>query len=195
MKESVLTLNTLELKKITGTRTFMALPKEEIDRLYASVEVQKMEHAVADKDFSLTQLVAIVALHYNYSWLAFTIDSTGKANHGSSLCTECHIPPFGNNNIFLDESLNIAACQLIDDWFIVEAGYDIRLAGLICDDSTKFGKSHLGLVFIARLRQAGVICRDDKNVNIKFHGMGELVQNREQFDSTSRVLIDHLIAF
>lgn len=76
----------------------------------------------------------------------------------------------------------------------IEAGYDLRLSGLLHDNSTLFGKSHLGLVFVARLRQHGLIDKSNGEAAICFSGTGELNQNREQFDPWSRLLLDHLEA-
>ncbi len=62
MKEEVLTVHANELNKIIGTLSFKALPQEEIDRLYASIEVDVTEHSSAGKDTSLLQLTAMRAI-------------------------------------------------------------------------------------------------------------------------------------
>jgi predicted NUDIX family phosphoesterase len=106
-----------------------------------------------------------------------------------------HIQPEGYNDIFLDESLKNAAAAIVDRHLEIGAGYDLRLSGLLCDDSAESGNLRLGLVFISRLRQPGVIDRSKGEAGICFYGIGDMRQNRERFNTWSRILIDHLDAF
>jgi predicted NUDIX family phosphoesterase len=197
MSEMILTVREDDLRSIIGVRPFIALPREEIDRHYASVELHPMACRDAKKDASILPLVAIIAVHYNYSWLTFTsknsdIKST-DTNDTLSLGLTGHIIFDGHNDIFLDERIKSAAMQIVNENITTQSGYDLRLAGLLRDAPAPSGKRGLGIVFIARLHQQGVIVRHN-NVDIHFLGTGELQQNRQQFDNWSRVIIDHITA-
>lgn len=189
MNEKILTVRENDLKSIIGVRPFIALPREEIDRHYASVEVHPVEHGVAEKDASILPLVAIIAVHYNYSWLIFT----SKNNDTFSLGLTGNIIFDGHNDIFLDERIKPAVMQIVNENITAQSGYDLRCAGLLRDAPAPSGQRGLGIVFIARLHQQGVIARYS-DLDIRFLGTGELQQNRQQFDSWSRVAIDHITA-
>jgi predicted NUDIX family phosphoesterase len=195
MSEPVLTVHTADLNALFGSRPFIALPQEEIDRLHASIEVSVTEHELAEQDPSITQLMAFVAIHHNYSWLTCcSSDSPEQEAHARSVGFAGHLHPEGNNGLFLDESLNASAREVIDKCLAVPMGYDIRLAGLLCDGSTRFGRMHCGLVYVARLRQPGVEDLRKGESQIRFCGTEELRQERNRFEAWSRMVIDHLIA-
>jgi predicted NUDIX family phosphoesterase len=196
MRETILAVRTDALRKLLGSRPFIALPREEIDRLHASIEVFTADNEQADADPAITQLVAFTAVHYNYTWLACCPGSNhdGNAMNAWSAGFIGHIFPEGNNSLFLDESLKTAASRIVDANVAVPAGYDVRLAGLLCDDSTPFGRRHLGLAYVVKLRQPGVDDRRNGEAGIRFYGIGELRQNRDRFDTWSQLLIDHLVA-
>jgi predicted NUDIX family phosphoesterase len=198
MSEIVLAVHTAELRKILGSRPFIALPQEEIDRLHASIEVFTIDHNQTEKDSSITQLVAFTAIHYNYSWLTCSYPGF---NHKRGLAKACsvgftgHIRPDDGNGLFLDDSLKAAASRILADNFGIMVGYTVRLAGLLFDDSTGFGRIHLGLVYVVKLRQAGIDGDNRKgDFEISFCGMGELQQNCDRFENWSRILIGNLNA-
>ncbi|MBN1761346.1 MAG: DUF1232 domain-containing protein [Chitinispirillaceae bacterium] len=96
---------------------------------------------------------------------------------------------------YLDESIRTTAAAIVNERFEIKAEYDLRLSGLLHDSATAFGNSHLGLVYVAKLRQPGIIDKRSSGTGIRFSGIGEIRQNREKFDSRNRILIDHLTAF
>lgn len=197
MNEMVLTVRADELQKIIGIRPFLALPQEEIDRYYASVEVHPAEITETEKDPSGLPLVAIIAVHYNYSWLICTGKNddtiTTGAKNTLSLCLTGDLIFDGHNDIFLDESVKRAASLIVNDYIDTNAGYNLRLAGLLQDTPDSSGHSYLGTVFIVRLHQPGVSIKR-KNMEIRFLGISELQQNRLLFDNWSRTLIDNISA-
>ncbi len=190
----VLTIQNETLRSVIGARPFVALPQEEIDRLHGSIEVDVTKQSEAIANPSLLQLVAITVMHYNYSWFSSSglLSGMMSEDNAASLGLMNYIQPDGYNDIFLDESLKAAAASIVNNSVETEAGYNIRLAGMLYDNSPQFEK-YFGLVFIARLRQPGVTPKG-QDAGIHFYGSGELQQNRDWFNSWSRILIDHLVA-
>jgi predicted NUDIX family phosphoesterase len=197
MSEKILTVREDDLRNIVGVRPFVALPREEIDRHYASVEVHPVEHRDVENDTSILPLVAIIAVHYNYSWLIFTSKNNDAvitgANDTLSLGLTGQITFDGHNDIFLDERIKPAVVQIVNENLTTQAGYDLRLAGLLREAPALSGKRGLGIVLIARLHQPGVTAKHN-DLDIHFLGTGELRQNHQQFDYWSRVIIDHITA-
>jgi|GEM_PF-3466842 len=196
MEEKILTVNASALNKIMGKRPFAALPQEEIDRLYGSIEVEATERAVAENDPRLMRLAAIIALHYNYSWLTCHggLNQSAKNADGLSMGFAGPMNFDGNNDIFLDERLKSEVNKIVVDNVDIKANYNLRLAGLLCENSGQSTSRYLGLVYIARLRQADAIDKFNGNHGIRFYGMGELQEKRSLFNNWSRILIDHLSA-
>ena len=71
MSATILAVRTEDLRNVMGGKHFLALPQEEIDRHFASIEVFEVERKAVDIDPALKQLVAFAALHHNYSWLTY----------------------------------------------------------------------------------------------------------------------------
>lgn len=192
----ILSVRKDDLQKIIGDRPFMALPQEEIDRHYASIELHPMESTDAAKDDSVVPLLALVAVHHNYSWLTYTSKPENNSNGHSvirSLCLTGHILYDGHNDIFLDERIKPAVTRIVTEKLSVQSGYDLRLAGLLRSASIPSGLEYPGIVFIARLRQQGAHAKHN-DFDICSLGSGELQENRQLFDNCSRVLIDHITA-
>ncbi|HEX3018791.1 MAG TPA: hypothetical protein VHP36_00750 [Chitinispirillaceae bacterium] len=197
MSESVLAVNTVELRKLLNLRPFIALPQEEIDRLYAGIEIYSIDHERAETDPSITQLTIFTVVHYNYSWLTFIKcmpDITNRSTSIRSAGLTGHVHSVGNNYLFLDDSLKKEVCRIIDDSILTNAGYHTRLAGLLFDNSDQYGRSHLGLVYVARLSRTGVEIKNDGIEKIELYGTGQLQEFRNQFDCWSRIVIDHIVA-
>ena len=54
-----------------GSRRFAALPREEIERLYGSVEVRVLERGALEESSNYLSFVTYTAAHYNYTWLTY----------------------------------------------------------------------------------------------------------------------------
>jgi predicted NUDIX family phosphoesterase len=198
MTEMVQTVKIIDLVRLIGHRPFVALPREEIDRLYAGVEVITVAHDQAEADPSAAQLVAFAVVHHNYTWLTLPsngLDLAASTTALRSVGVAGHIRPEGNNGLFLDDSLKAEAHRVVKIAGIGAEEYTLRLAGLLFDDSTDVGRRHLCLVYIARLRQAFTNSGADGIKDISLFGTGVLQEIRDRFDSWSRILIDHLVAF
>jgi predicted NUDIX family phosphoesterase len=99
-----------------------------------------------------------------------------------------------NNELFLDEILEYDADEVLKKRIQLHSGYNIRLAGLIYDDSTLFGRTHLGLLYVTRLCQAENVLTTKDGHYVSYFRNGELLQKADQFDNWSRIIIDHLTA-
>ncbi len=197
MNKLILTIREDDFRKKFGDRPFIALPQEEIDRHYASIEVHPVVQGDTENHASVLPLVAMVAIHYNYSWLIFTgknnETSTSDVNKPLSLGLTGNITFDGHNDIFLDDKIKPVVKQIVNETIDAKTGYDLRLAGLLCDSKASSGQKYLGIVFIARLHQQGVIVKNS-DFDINFSGTGELQENRQKFDNWSKVVIDHITA-
>ena len=197
MGEKVLVVRSDELPRPLVGQRFKALPEEEILRHHGSVEVVALDRNLAEGDPSYRQLVTCTALHHNYRWLTHAHPSTGDAlasAHQRSLIVSDVIRAGDRTPLFLDDRFAVAAACTVDGAVLIAGGYDLWLAGLIDNACNEFGRTPLGLVYVARLKQPGAAPRDPGISDIAFCGNGDLRIEHDRFEPWSRILIDHLDA-
>ena len=175
----ILAVRTNDYVARVGTSPYIGLPREEIDRLYGSVEVHSFtpEDLVRERA-SYLALTTYTAVHYNYSWLTF--ERAEKALGLSATVFGETEPP-----VFLDASFERVARRSLDDAKILAGLVDWRLAGLIRRDQ-------IGLVYIARLRQHWSPEHNHSRDRVVAGNNGELTLGRSRFDAWSQLLIDNL---
>jgi hypothetical protein len=190
MRSEIQVVNANEYGRVTGRRPFVALPQEEIDRLYASLEVLAAHQNEVEGDYGSIQLGLFVVAHHNYSWL---INRNVKSN-SISLGFFSHLSANSNNHLFLDDSIRTETRRVFEENVRLKTTYDVRLAGLIYDEADVFGKTHLGITCICRLRQQNQAEPMNEEFEMSIMGNGELLQRRDQFDNWSKILIENINA-
>lgn len=181
MVEQVLAVRAEEYLQQVGAPPFIGLPKEEIERLHASVEVLVLDRATATLDATYLPIRTYSAIHYNYSWLTF-VRGPKSLGIGDVVRAEAEAPAF------LDRALEAIARREVERAVELQAPCEWRLAGLIRD-------GQLGLVYVGRLRQRAVAARNPARDRLQFCGNGELLFDRASFEPWSQLLIDNLQAF
>jgi hypothetical protein len=174
-----LTVRVADLKRfILNEGPFVALPREEIERLHAAIEVRDASREPAEGDL---RLVACAAVHFNYSWLTY------QRAGARSLGIEVEIGRDGRAPLFLDDEIQGDVERALTARGAAQGKIDVRLGGLL------IAQDRLGLLYLARLRQPDVAQTGLEG--LRFSGNGDLRQERAQFDAWSQVLIDNLVAF
>ena len=179
MSEQVLAVRADEYLERVGSQRFVALPREEIERLYGSVELHVLGRDALDATADYLPLVTYTAAHYNYTWL--TYERAQRSLGVSGLVLADGDPP-----LFLDESLQSSARREMERAEALSAPVDWRLAGLINDGQ------RLGLVYIAKLRQRWSPEQNRSAVRVQCCNNGELLTMRRQFEPWSQLLIDNM---
>ncbi len=170
MTGEILAVRADDLRGVVRFERFRALPKEEIERLHAAV-------------------------HYNYQWLTHRPnDVDGRPSDRRSLLVSGFLRAEKPAPIFLDETMDAAASRVVNERAPIDGPYDLRLAGLLNDDSAQPERGPLGLVYIAKLRQEGNKRRGAKPAGMRIYGSGELQVHVDGFDQRSRILIGFLHA-
>ena len=177
--ERILAVRTAEYLQQVGTQRYAGLPREEIERLYASVELHALtSDELTRESSSYLPVVTYTAVHYNYTWLTYE-----RAER--SLGVSGPVYSEGEPPLFLDESLELAARRELENARVVAAPVDWRLAGLIHD-------GQLGLVYIARLRSHWSPEQNRSAGRVTCCNSGELKTERHRFEPWSQLLIDNL---
>lgn len=179
---AVMAVRRSEFQALVRGVPFVALPREEIDRLYAAIEVLAVNEEMLQDDAELIALHIDVAIHHNYSWLTFRRDQERMLLLSAALTADGPAP------LFLGESFVAAACRLVEERLGLDAGCDVRIAGIL-QETTNAPLRRIGLLTIARLTQR------QQGYGAEYCGNGELRLARSEFDASSQVVIDHLAAF
>ena len=162
---------------------FLALPREEIDRLYAAIEVLTVDEQTLRHDAELLALHSYIAVHHNYSWLTFR-----RGDGRRTLLLSAALSTEGPAPLFLGEEFVASARGEMEHRLALNASCEVRLAGILQESGMPESPSRVGLLSIARLasRPSGNEAERCGNV--------ELRHSRSQFEPSSQVVIDHLDA-
>jgi hypothetical protein len=179
VSERILAVREDEYLDRVGPARFAALPREEIERLYGSVELHVLGRDALVERSGYLPLVTYTATHYNYTWLTYQRAERSLGVSGFVLAD-------GKSPLFLDESLQSSARLEMERAKVVSAPVDWRLAGLINDSE------RLAVVYIARLRQHWSPEQNRSAVRVQCCNNGELLTERRQFEPWSQLLIDNL---
>jgi hypothetical protein len=184
------TIKATDFDKIIRKRPFIALPREEIDRLYGSIEVHPVNMNGCANNYETIRLFLFVAAHYNYSWITIRNknDNTFSLGFSSPLLSSY------NGDIFLDESIITEAQKIFNDNVRVNCQFDIKMSGLLYQESIESGSPRLGVSCVCRLRQSNQVALAHEAYEIVTMSNGELIQKQSQFDSRSKIIIDHIDA-
>jgi hypothetical protein len=177
---------TADVARTLRVDRFRALPREEIARLYASVEVLALDGAPR----GYTRLVTYTAIHHNHRWLIWGGPSA-PATSKRSLVLPGDLSPAHRDTLFLDEPMTDAARRVVLGAIAGHDDLELRLAGLLRPEGSD---DLLGLVHVAALRRPGAVTRHPAMDGASFVGVTELGQLRDELDDVSGVLVDHLVA-
>lgn len=186
MTTATLMVRASELYDRVGRRPFVALPREEIERFHAAVDLHGLRADALSADPDLLQVGTLTAIHRNHQWRAVP-----AAAGGLSLATYGSCDPIDHSGVFLAEDLGLAARRSLDPVLPAEA-YELRLAALLVHALIEPEVRWLRLVYVARLRRP---FRDSCRAGVEEGaqlGHGDLLERRGELDPASRALLDNL---
>jgi hypothetical protein len=179
VSERIVAVRADEYLEHVGGQRYAALPREEIERLYGSVELHLLGRDALHESSGYLPLVTYTAAHYNYTWLTYQRAQRSLGVSGFVLAG-------GEPPLFLDESLQVSARREMERAEALSAPAEWRLAGLINDGR------RLGLVYVAKLRQPWSPEQNRSAVRVQCCNNGELLAERPQFEPWSQLLIDNV---
>ena len=121
-----------DLKRHPEFHGFLGLPREEIERYHATVDVHLLDCEQVENDTSYKKLICCVAVHFNYRWLTYRL-----TNGPFGLNAEGSIGLYGSvrsghqAQLFLDESHQSSVHDLMKREIRIPGKYHLRLAGNI----------------------------------------------------------------
>lgn len=157
-----------------------------------------MERPAAELDPSHKQLIPYSIFHHDGRYLCYT--RGGKSGEKrlvakSSVGIGGHINPVDQGHDGLGESMYYNSIEReITEELVIGGTHTQEVIGLINDDSTEVGSVHLGVVHRFELSSDDVKSNEDAIQNLRFHTLQELVDSRDQLETWSQIIVDHLQA-
>jgi predicted NUDIX family phosphoesterase len=88
------------------------------------------------------------------------------------------------------EAYEMAMRRELDEEVAVESPGQMRLVGLINDDSTPVGSVHLGVVHLLELEKPAVRPREEGLAETEFIRVADLHKSWDEFETWSQICID-----
>ncbi len=157
-----------------------------------------MERPAAELDPSHKQLIPYSIFHHNGRYLCYT--RGGKSGEKrlvakSSVGIGGHINPVDQSHDGLGESMYYNSIEReITEELVIGGTHTQEVIGLINDDSTEVGSVHLGVVHRFELSSDDVKSNEDAIQDLRFHTLQELIDSRDQLETWSQIIVDHLQA-
>lgn len=157
-----------------------------------------MERPAAELDPGHKQLIPYSIFHHDGRYLCYT--RGGKSGEKrlvakSSVGIGGHINPVDQGHDGLGESMYYNSIEReITEELVIGGTHTQEVIGLINDDSTEVGSVHLGVVHRFELSSDDVKSNEDAIQNLRFHTLQELIDSRDQLETWSQIIVDHLQA-
>jgi hypothetical protein len=180
---AVMAVRSTEFQTLVRGVPFLALPREEIDRLHAAIEVLAVDDETLRHGAEFFALHSYIAVHHNYSWLTFR-----RRDNQRTLLLSTALSADGPAPLFLGNELVVSARREVEERLGLNGGCEVRLAGILQETEGRQSPPRVGLLSIARLAGRPTRYGDECCGNL------ELRYARSQFDPRSQVVIDHLEA-
>ena len=180
---AIMAVRSTEFQALVRGVPFVALPREEIDRLHGAIEVLAVGQDALGRDSELLPLHSYIAIHHNYSWLTFR-----RRDDRRTLLLSAVLSTDGPAALFLGEEVVVSVRREVEHRLALNAACEVRLAGILQETGDPQSPPRVGLLSIARLASRPPGYEGERCGNV------ELRQARSQFDSFSQVVIDHLEA-
>lgn len=150
-----------------------------------------------EEDPGFKQLIPYVVFRSGDSVFCYTRGSSqGEARLHSkrSLGVGGHVDEADADGRATRDAYEMALRREIDEEVAVGSPGTIRLVGLINDDDTPVGQVHLGVVHLYELERPEVAPREEGLAESGFVPIREVWDDRDRFESWSRICIEALLA-
>lgn len=181
--------------------SFQGLKTEEIDQTIAALLAPDhhffMDREMAEMDPSHKQLIPYCVFKCGDRVLHYTRGKAGGENrlHAKiSVGVGGHINPVDMGEGRKGAAAYYAAVQReIDEELDIAGDYEMRVIGLLNDDSNPVGEVHLGVVHLVELQNEAVASREDALTDLSWATLSELnAALHDRLETWSQLCVKHL---
>ena len=155
-----------------------------------------MDRPAAEIDPTHKQLIPYSIFHYEGKYLVYKRGGSSGEKRlvaKKSLGIGGHINPIDQHSDGLGETMYFNAVEReITEELVLGGTHTQKAVGLINDDATEVGAVHLGVVHLFELSSDEVRSNEDAIQDLRFATLEELLAEREDLETWSRICVDHL---
>ncbi len=157
-----------------------------------------MDRPAAEQDPTHKQLIPYSIFHHEGRYLCY--QRGGKSGEKRLVAKRSvgiggHINPIDRAHDGLGETMYYNSIEReIAEELSIAGTHTQEVVGLINDDSTEVGSVHLGVVHRFELSSAEVQSNEDAIQDLRFFTLEELLARREELETWSQIVVDHLKA-
>lgn len=187
--EQVLVVPTAVFHRAGLFQGFCAEVERYLPLLLDPVQLRYLPRPEAENDPSFKQLIPYVVLRHGGHIFHYTRGASG----GEARLRAKRSVGVGGHICATDAGPDVYRAGMlreVEEEIYLETTYRERCLGLINDDRTPVGQVHLGIVHLFDLTEARVRHREEGLTQAGFAPLGELVAQRDQFETWSQFLFD-----
>lgn len=150
-----------------------------------------------EEDRSFKQIIPYVIFRHAGAVFCYTRGSSqgeSRLHALRSLGVGGHVDAADADGRATRAAYEIALRRELEEEVVIDSPGTMRLVGLINDDATPVGQVHLGVVHVYDLERPAVTPREEGLAEAGFVPLAELWEQRERFESWSRLCIEGLLA-
>jgi predicted NUDIX family phosphoesterase len=155
-----------------------------------------MDRPAAEIDPTHKQLIPYTIFHHQGKYLVYTRGGSSGEKRlvaKKSIGIGGHINPIDQHQDGLGKSMYFNAVEReMAEELVMSGTHTQSVIGLINDDATEVGAVHLGVVHLFELSSDEVSSNEDAIQDLQFFSLAELVAQREDLETWSRICVDHL---
>jgi len=191
--ERVLVVPSAELDRLGRFQGFSSEADRYLHALLVPELAQFRPRSEVEDDPSLKQIIPYVVFRSGENVFSYTRGkSQGEArlHRLKSIGVGGHVAESDADGRATFEAYELAMSREIDEEIAIGSDGELRLVGLINDDSTPVGQVHLGVVHVYDLERPDVQPREEGLADAEFISIAELQRQRTQFETWSQICIE-----
>lgn len=191
--ERVLVVPSAELDRLGRFQGFSPDADRYLRTLLVPELARFLPRSEVEDDPSYKQIIAYVVFRCADSVFCYTRGkSQGEArlHRLRSIGVGGHVDESDADGRATFEAYEMAMNREINEEIALNSQGDVRLVGLINDDSSPVGQVHLGAVHLYELEQPLIQPREEGLAEAEFISIADLIQNRVQFETWSQICIE-----
>ncbi len=194
--EHVLVVPTLLFQEIGYFQGFHDRPEPYLKTLLDPAYTSYRLRDTVEEDPSFKQLIPYCIFRHEgriFHYKRGSLQGEGRLHSKRSIGIGGHISSDDRNGGSGSPYLEAMKREIAEEVYL-DSTYTQRCVGLINDDETEVGRVHLGIVHIFDLDAPKVRPREKSIEQTGFAEPSELARDREQFETWSRICLDHLFS-
>jgi predicted NUDIX family phosphoesterase len=193
MSEQVLVVSKEELFKVLDGNYFI---KDNLDQIYSTINTNYvfMDRTIAENNYHYKQIIPYIIIKCRERFLVMTRtkkQDEKRLHNMKSLGIGGHINPCDlDSNDIIQAGLQ----RELSEEIRLEGSYgDIKLVGVIDDESNEVGEVHLGLVYLLEVESEDFEILEKDKMIAEWISILELLGNHADLESWSQIVLKNYI--